>query len=611
MGNQQFTQYIQIDNPDVPLVQTGFESYVPFIVSDRFAIKAKKDGKVFIKNDLIHVKYNDGTEEIYSVKPFKARTKRGAYLPLEYNVLVTDGQNVKQGNILAATNSLKTGKLAVGKNLIVAEMSYRGMNYEDGWVIAEDLNEKYKSKIYEKLTILVPKNAKIIKFNLEEKKETRPGEILIEYTTTDNDLIFIDAMEEAAENNEEFDDVGVGKEVVGSKIRYRSVGGKIADISIKLNTERIDEKIERLWKKLTGEIKEQLKICEKLKTKKEQLDCKNNIEHIEILNIGGHKFNNDIYDGAIIEVFIEKNNEIRTGSKFTLAATGGKGTVQYVIPKDKKPIAVDSKLEIDFVPTPLSLISRKNPSILMLMYLGKIVYFLNKEVIKLINENKINEARDLLIKVYGVLDKTKDEVIINAIKGFFSNKLEFIKKYVNKHKDILNDPPFPFVVPPFKNQVKIKDIEKAAMILGIKLNEKVYIPEEDTYTEYEVPVGIMPVYLLEHFPKEMSGARGSIAVKRQLMTGQGRSGTKEGNGAIRLGLYDIFSVISRQPTEMMKELWLLKADTNNAKKQLIYKTIRNNGKVPLLKDINITKDDMFTKKMIEAYFIGAILEPQF
>jgi len=610
MGNQQFTQFIQLKNPDVPLVQTGFESIIPHIVSDRFTIKAKKDGKVEIKNDFIYIYYNDGTEEIFSVKPFKARTKRGAYLPLEYNILVQNGQKVKKGQILAASNSLKFGKLAVGKNLVVAEMSYRGMNYEDGWVIAEDLNEKYQSKIYDKLTILIPSGATISKFNLD-KKDTKTGEILIEYYLNNNDMLYLDKLEEEAELNEDSDDVGVGKEVIGNKVRYRSIGGKIADIVVKLNTKKIDPKIEKLWKSLANEIKEKIKICEKLKTKKEILECKNNIENIDIIDIGNHKINNNIYDGAIIEVYIEKDNEIRTGSKFTLAATGGKGTVQYVIPKDKKPKAIDSGLEIDFVATPLSLISRKNPSILMLMYLGKIVYFLNKKAVELIQNNKIQEAHKLIKEVYSVLDKTQDEIIIKMIDSFFQNKPEYIKKYVNRHKNILQDPPFPIIVPPFKNKMKPEDLEIAANMLNIKLNEKVYIPEEETETEFEIPVGIMPVYLLEHFPKEMSGVRGSIAVKRQLMTGQGRSGTKEGNGAIRLGLYDIFSVISREPTEMLKELWLLKADTQSAKKQLINKIIRNGGKVPSLSDIQITKDDMLTKKMIEAYFYGAILEPQF
>ena len=610
MGNQQFTQFIQLKNPDVPLVQTGFESIIPHIVSDRFTIKAKKDGKVEIKNDFIYIYYNDGTEEIFSVKPFKARTKRGAYLPLEYNILVQNGQKVKKRQILAASNSLKFGKLAVGKNLVVAEMSYRGMNYEDGWVIAEDLNEKYQSKIYDKLTILIPSGATISKFNLD-KKDTKTGEILIEYYLNNNDMLYLDKLEEEAELNEDSDDVGVGKEVIGNKVRYRSIGGKIADIVVKLNTKKIDPKIEKLWKSLANEIKEKIKICEKLKTKKEILECKNNIENIDIIDIGNHKINNNIYDGAIIEVYIEKDNEIRTGSKFTLAATGGKGTVQYVIPKDKKPKAIDSGLEIDFVATPLSLISRKNPSILMLMYLGKIVYFLNKKAVELIQDNKIQDAYKLIKEVYDILDKTQDEIIIKMINSFFQNKPEFIKSYVAKHKNILQDPPFPIIVPPFKNKIEPEDLERAANILNIKLNEKVYIPEEDTETEFEVPVGIMPVYLLEHFPKEMSGARGSIAVKRQLMTGQGRSGTKEGNGAIRLGLYDIFSIISREPTEMLKELWMLKADTQSAKNQLINKTIRNGGKVPSLKDIQISKDDSITKKMIEAYFYGAILDPQF
>jgi len=613
MGNQQFTQFIQLDEPDVPLVQTGFESIVPHIVSDRFAYKAKKDGQVTVKPDHILIKYKDGTEEIFNTKPTKARTKRGAYLPLEYNVLVKDGQKVKEKEILATTNSLKFGKLAVGKNLVVAELSYLGMNYEDGWVINETLNEKYKSKIYDKITIIIPEGVEVTKIKLDQD-ETSPGDILLEYKRNKHNEIDLD------EETEETEGLMQGKEILGDVVRYRSIGGKIADVVVKINSKKVDDKVMNLWKYKTKEINKKISICNSLKEKIKQLDCRNNIDDIDSLEIGGHKISGNEIEGAIIEVYLEKDNEIRNGSKFTLGATGGKGTVQYVIPKDKQPYAVDSKLKIDFVATPMSLISRKNPSILMLLYSGKIVFFLNKRVSQMILDGRLKEAETLLKTVYGVLDKSEDHYMTEAIDAFFKNSPDFIKSYVKRHignkgdDGILQNPPFPMIVPPFKNKVQPEDLDKAAKILGISLNEKVYVPEEDVTTEYEVTVGIMPVYLLEHFPKEMSSVRGMINAKRQSTTGQGRSGTKEGNGAISLGLYDMFSLMTREPDKLLKELWTLKADSKGAKDKLIRQILKaedldaSNVKV---ENINIDPNDLLTKKLIENYFIGAILEPQF
>ena len=611
MGNQQTGQFVQIDNPDVPLVQTGFESIIPHIVSDRFAIKAKKDGKVEIKGDFIIMHYKDGTEEIFSLKPAKARTKRGAYLPLEYNKLVQNNEQVKANQIIAVTNSLKHGKLAIGKNLVVAEMSYRGMNFEDGWVISEDLNEKFQSKIYEKLTIIVPEKSTVLKLNISKDLETKPGDVLIEYTLDVEDLSNIENIEEkineSADENDKANDIGVGKEIVGHTIRYRSIGGKIADYVIKLNTPNVDSSIYKKYVTQKKEINNLLEKCKKLRSKEAQLDCKNNIEHIESLEIGGHKIAGNEIEGAIIEIYIEKENPIRYGSKFTLGNSGGKGTVQYVIPKDKKPKALESGLEIDFVATPMSLISRKNPSILLSLYTGKVAYFLNKDMETLILNNKIPEAKKLITAVFSALDNSQDQYMVKAIDAFFKNKPDYIKKYVKQHHP-LNNPAFPIIVPPYKNKISIPEIERAAKILKVPLNEKVYVPEEDTTTEFEITVGIMPVYLLEHFPKEMSSVRGIINVKRQISTGQGSSGTKEGNGAIRLGLYDLFSVASRDSKDLLKELWLLKADTRTSKNKLIRDIVK--GNVPSLNEIEVPEDDQLTKKMIEAYFYGAILEPQ-
>ena len=605
MGNQQTTQFVQIDNPDVPLIQTGFESIVPYIVSDRFSIKAKKKGKVFIKKDFLHLIYKDGTEEIYSIKPTKARTKRGLYIPLEYNVLVKDGQNIDKDQILATTNSMKYGKLGIGKNLVVAEMSYRGMNYEDGWVVAEDINEKYKSKIYDKIVAVVPENALVTKLNLDIDKVTKPGDILIEYQTNAQEYLEYDE----DYDTETEDDLTVGKEIIGNKIRFRSIGGKIVDVVVKLNSKKIDKQLLFLWEKQVAEIKRKIKICDKLKQTKAKLDCRDNIEFLDSLEVGGHKANKIEPEGAIIEIYIERENPIRNGSKFTIANTGGKGTVQYTIPKDKKPYTIDTHLKIDFIGTPLSIISRKNPSILLQLYAGKVIYFLNKKAMELINSNKINEAKKLLLECFDILDVSEDRFMYEQLQAFLKNKDEFLIKYVNKY-DPLNNPPFPLIVPPYKNKIDINEIEKVAKILNVPLQEKVYIPEEDTETEYPVTVGIMQIHLLEHFPKAMSGVRGSINAKTQLTLGQGRSGTKEGNGAIKIGVYDMFSLISREPNELFKELWIAKADNASAKNELKRKILLSDEPVKI-EDLKLDDDRSITKKLIKAYFYGALLEPQF
>ncbi len=608
MGNQQFGQFTQIENGDEPLVQTGFEGVVPHLVSDRFAVKAKKVGTVKkITQDEIIVYNKDGTETKYDIRESKSRTKRGIYLPLKYTVLAKEGQKLKEGDILAATSSLKTGKLTAGKNLVVAQMSYRGMNYEDGWVIADDVIDKYKSTIHEKMTLLIPPGAKVTEFNVFKNRHTTPGEILVAFTNKTGENL---NLEKFADEEDTSDDVLVGVSYNGEFTEYRSSGGIIKDVVIKLNDKNLDPLIINEWEKFAKDLRRRQKECELVKhSQEEYIDCISSIENTEILKVGGHNVNGNMFDGAVVEVYIEKDNTVAHGSKFTLAATGGKGTVQYIIPKGKEPIAVDTKLKIEFIPTPLSIVSRKNISIILLMYSGKVVYFLNKKIQEMNSEANVPKIRDLVLEIFTYMDASKDKFLINETMSFFDSKSPGeIVKYI-RNSDPLNRPAFPLLVPPHKNKITVAHIQNAANALGIPLNEKVKVIEEDgMVTEKAVPVGIMPVIYLEHFPKAMSGARGSLSAKRQFTTGQGRSGTKEGAGAIKLGLYDIFALGFKEPGLVFKELHGLRSDNADGRNKL-RKHVFKTGEMPNVADIKIESKDAKARQLVETFFRGAILEP--
>jgi len=610
MGNQQFAQFAQIDRPDEPLIQTGMEGIIPYLVSDRFAIKAKDDGKVTGVGEELKLTYKDGTKDQYSVKDKKSRTKRGIFMPIKYSVLVKTGEKVKKGQLLAATSSLKSGKLAVGKNLNVALMGYRGMNYEDGWVAAETIGAKYTNTLYNKITIPIDTGAKILKFNIADGTDTKPGEVLVEYRSGNVNLEDIVNNEIQIENGD--DDLLVGREVSGGTIKHRSPGGKIKDIKILLNGTQIDNNVLQAWKTLTKDIKNKLKVCDDILDPVKKLDCQNSIENIESLKVGSHKVNNNEFDGYIIELFIEKENPVGNGSKFALlGGSGGKGTIQYQIPEGKEPVSVDTGLKIEFIPTPASNISRKNMSVVLSLFVGKIVYFLNKKAQELIFAGKIHQAEQLLLKTYSYLDRTKESNILEDLKLFFDQSTKDIITYVRKCNP-RSKPAFPLLVTPFKNKITMPDIEKAAAVINIPLNEKVRIPEEDNIiTEYSVPVGIFPVVYLEHFPKEMSGIRANIKAKKQFTTGQGRSGTKDGDGAIKLGVYDLFAVASKKASSVITELHMMKSDNEVGSKKLRNKILKD-GLIVDQDDIEITqelKDNAKTKKLVDTYFRGALLDP--
>jgi len=608
MGNQQTAQYTQINNPDVPLVQTAFESYIPYLASERFSKKAKQDGKILnIENNIITIEYADKTVDTVDYSMVKSRTKRGIYLPNEYNLLVNKFQKVKKGQLLAVSNSMKHQKLAIGKNLVVAEMGYLGLNYEDGWVVAESLDKKYENNILQKITIKVPSNSKLLKFNIIHGVDTKPGEILCEYTS-DTDLLNHDDLND---DDISTDDQFIGLEQKGKSYIYKSPGGKIRDIVVKLNNKNAQKQITALHSKLIQPLQDKINSC-KLSTKdnpNKYSECIDHLENSESLTIGGHKVNGELIDGSIIEIYIEQANPVRNGSKFTLTSSGGKGTVQYIIPVGKEPIAAETGLKIEFIGTSLSIISRKNPSILLSMYLGKVIYFLNVACKELAKQNKIAQIKRLVLSVFEHLDETRDKMFIHQLNAFFDNSPGYILAVING-SDALNNPAFPALMPPFKNKITMAHIKEAAKVLDVPLNEKVIITENNGIKTYKsVPVGILPVHLLEHFPKAMSSTRGSINGKSNYITGQGKTGTKEGAGAISIGLYDANSLLSVQGYNIMKELHSYKSDARKAKQNMIQSIIKNH-KIPTMEENPIDIKDLASLNLVEVYFRGAGLEAE-
>lgn len=596
MGNQQTGQFTQIKKPDQPLVQTGFESYIPHLVSNRFAKKSKIDGRVKFVNGNILIEGKDGSQDFHSIQPIKARTKRGVFIPNEYTSMVKDGQKVKKGEILAATDSLKSGKLAIGKNIVVAETGYNGKNYEDGWAISNDLKEKFTNSYLEKVIIPFTLKEKIINLNIQ-KGESSAGSVLFESINKEFNHDFIE------KSKTMFGLVEKGQTNV-----YYSPGGKITDIVVKLNTNKVDNKILVLrkdMKRLESEQNHCKIISEKYSDPKEQeqvyLDCVASIENLESLKVGGHKIGGLEPDGGFIEVYIEKENPINYGSKFTLANTGGKGTVQYIIPDGKAPEATKSGLRIDFLAASLSIIKRKNPSIFFMMYLGKCVYFMNEQAKDMLNTHKMSEIEDYIIGAYQYIDVTPNKEIVQQAKDFFKKPEAELRKIISTTS--ISKPVFPAIKQPFQNKITMKDIKELAKYLGVPLKEKIHVKEGDYITTREVPVGILPVYLLEHFPKAQGSARGSQYVSRNVITGQGQSGTKDRQGSNKLGMYDLYSLLTFKPYNLIKEMHALKSDSRT--KTQIHRDIYRNNKIPSIADLDVTTQ---TKDWFDAMYIASGLE---
>ena len=145
MGSNMMRQAVPLLKPDSPIVGTGLEGEV--VRDSRLQIVAEGDGVVeYVDAKEIVIRY-DKTEEEKFVS-FEGEVKR--YKLLKYHKtnqntsvtlhpIVKKGQKVKQGDILTEGYGTEQGELALGKNLKVAFMPWKGYNFEDAIVISENV----------------------------------------------------------------------------------------------------------------------------------------------------------------------------------------------------------------------------------------------------------------------------------------------------------------------------------------------------------------------------------------------------------------------------------------------------------------------------------------
>ncbi len=143
MGSNMMRQAVPLLQPEDPIVGTGLEG--PVVRDSRVQVVAEEDGIVeYVDAEEIIVKYNRTEDERFvsfnpEVKRYKLpkfkKTNQSTCINLK--PMVEKGQEVKKGQILTEGYATKKGELALGRNLKVAFMPWKGYNFEDAIVISE------------------------------------------------------------------------------------------------------------------------------------------------------------------------------------------------------------------------------------------------------------------------------------------------------------------------------------------------------------------------------------------------------------------------------------------------------------------------------------------
>lgn len=331
MGSNMQRQAEPLVKPQSPYVGTGLEEKV---ARDSGLIVVAGEAGVIEQADAAHIilKTNGGEKIEYPLMKF---IKSNAFTAINQKPIVTKGEKVKKGQVLADGPATDGGELALGTNLLVAFASFEGLNFEDAIVINERLvKDDVFSSIY-------------IEDYSTDVRETKLGP---EITTYDIPNV-------GEERLKELDSEGIIR--IGAEVRSQDI--LVGKISPKGEGDLTAE--ERLLRAIFGEKSRDVK------------DTSRRLDYGRQGRVVGVKvFSRDQGDrlpaGVIktIQVSIAQMRKVQVGDKLA-GRHGNKGVISAILPEEDMPFLPDGR-RVDMVLSPLGIISRMNIGQVLETHLG-------------------------------------------------------------------------------------------------------------------------------------------------------------------------------------------------------------------------------------------------
>ncbi|ACZ29659.1 DNA-directed RNA polymerase, beta subunit [Xylanimonas cellulosilytica DSM 15894] len=331
MGANMQRQAVPLVRSEMPLVGTGMERRAAIDAGD--VVVATKPGVVTeVSADLVLVANDDATTSSYRISKF-VRSNQGT----SYNqrVIVDEGQRVEPGSVLADGPATDEGELALGRNLLVAFMSWEGHNYEDAIILSQRLIE----------------DDVLSSIHIEEHEvDARDTKLGPEEITRDIPNVSEDVLADLDERGI----IRIGAEVGAGDVL-------VGKVTPKGETELTPE--ERLLRAIFGE------------KAREVRDTSLKVPHGESGTvIGVREFNREDGDelpagvNQLVRVYIAQRRKITVGDKLA-GRHGNKGVISKILPQEDMPFLPDGT-PVDVVLNPLGVPGRMNVGQVLETHLG-------------------------------------------------------------------------------------------------------------------------------------------------------------------------------------------------------------------------------------------------
>lgn len=331
MGANMQRQAVPLVRSEAPFVGTGMERAAAVDAGD--VVIAKKAGVVTeVSAELVIMLNDDGTETNYRINKFARSNQGNCY---NHRVLVSEGQRLEVGGIIADGPATDQGELALGKNLLVAFMSWEGHNFEDAIILSQRIvAEDVLSSIH-----------------IEEHEiDARDTKLGAEEITRD----IPNVSEEVLAGLDERGIIHIGAEVEAGDIL-------VGKVTPKGETELTPE--ERLLRAIFGE------------KSREVRDTSLKVPHGESGTvIGVRVFDRDNDDelppgvNQLVRVYVAAKRKITDGDKLA-GRHGNKGVISKILPIEDMPFLADGT-PVDIVLNPLGVPGRMNVGQVLETHLG-------------------------------------------------------------------------------------------------------------------------------------------------------------------------------------------------------------------------------------------------
>ncbi len=330
MGSNMQRQAVPLLQPDVPIVSTGMELQAAY--NSGQVVMAKEDGEVVsVTGDQIVVLEKEGPRT-YNLRKYNRSNQSTC---IDQRPVVTKGQRIHKGEVLADSSSTSQGELALGQDVIVAFLSWEGGNYEDAILVSEGLvrQDRFTSVHIEKHEV--------------EARDTKLGP---EEITYDIPNVSEDALKD-------LDERGIIR--VGADVKENDI--LVGKITPKGEKELSPE--EKLLRAIFGDKAREVKDS----SLRLPHGARGKVVDVQVFN---RQHDRDLPAGVetMVRVSVAQRRKISEGDKMA-GRHGNKGVISQVVPIEDMPFLADGT-PVDIVLSPLGVPGRMNIGQVLETHLG-------------------------------------------------------------------------------------------------------------------------------------------------------------------------------------------------------------------------------------------------